>query len=192
MRKITWEVQFLTAPSVIRHCKKCGQKSEFHSSGLFRINAQRKSLDIWLIYKCIHCDSTWNHTIFSRINPQSLPLTQLERFHANDKDLAFQYAMDVDLLHSDGVATELPTYQIVGEDWNKLESVQLCITSPYPSQIKVSKVLREKCGLSSKSLEQMLKNGQIRCSAGLDVKKAKLGKEIHLILDIEKGGNTDA
>lgn len=71
MKKITWEVEYISRLPVIRYCKKCGKKTEYICSGLFRVNAQHKYLDIWLIYKCSNCDSTWNSTIYSRVNPKA-------------------------------------------------------------------------------------------------------------------------
>ena len=50
MRKVIWEVRYLSLPQVLRHCKKCGQKTLFTCSEKFRVNAQQKTLDIWLIY----------------------------------------------------------------------------------------------------------------------------------------------
>ena len=52
LRTVVWEVQYQTPPPAVRYCKKCGSQKEFVSSGQFRVNAQRKYLDVWLIYKC--------------------------------------------------------------------------------------------------------------------------------------------
>ena len=102
MKKITREVQYRSPVVAVRYCKKCGRKSRFLCTGLFRVNANRKCLDIWLIYKCASCDTTWNSTIYSRIAPQSISPVLLEKFHANDSELAGEYAMDVALLRKNG------------------------------------------------------------------------------------------
>ena len=86
MEKIVWEIQYLSILPVLRYCKKCGKKSTFTCSGQFRINAQRRCLDIWLIYKCSSCDTTWNATIYSRVSPQSLPMGLLDNFYKNDEE----------------------------------------------------------------------------------------------------------
>ena len=70
MKKIIWKIEPLGLPLVLRHCKKCGKTAEFICSGQFRVNAQRKYLDIWLIYKCAKCDTTWNAAVYSRVSPQ--------------------------------------------------------------------------------------------------------------------------
>lgn len=72
MKKITWEIQYFSLPLVSKHCKKCGKKTKFSCSEKFRVNAQRRALDIWLIYNCLDCDTTWNARVYAHISPQSL------------------------------------------------------------------------------------------------------------------------
>ncbi|MBM6804880.1 DUF1062 domain-containing protein, partial [Mediterraneibacter glycyrrhizinilyticus] len=109
MKKIVWEIEYFSLPPVIKCCKKCREKKAFICSGQFRVNAQRKSLDIWLIYKCSSCDTTWNATLYSRISPQSLNPELLEAFHRNDEMLIEQFAMNADLLHKNGFEMGLPS-----------------------------------------------------------------------------------
>ena len=80
MKQITWEINCLSTPHITRYCKKCKTKAEFQSSGAFRVNAQKKTIDVWLIYKCINCDSTWNMTIYTRITPGSIPVEILKLY----------------------------------------------------------------------------------------------------------------
>ena len=34
------------------------------------MNAQKRNIDVWLIYRCVECDSTYNLTILSRTKPE--------------------------------------------------------------------------------------------------------------------------
>ncbi|MCC0629659.1 MULTISPECIES: DUF1062 domain-containing protein [unclassified Clostridioides] len=186
MQKIIWEVEYISQLPVIRYCKKCGKKTEYVCSGLFRVNAQHKYLDIWLIYKCSKCDTTWNSTIYSRINPKNLNPEILEQFHTNDENLVKQYAMNVELLHRNGAEAGIPKYKIVGQEININDLTQLRIVSKYPSQLKVSILLREKLGLSRKAFDEMLDFGTIKSISGVDLKKSKLNYEIVLEVGKEK------
>ncbi|MDN9785751.1 DUF1062 domain-containing protein [Clostridioides difficile] len=186
MKKITWEVEYISQLPVIRYCKKCGKKTEYICSGLFRVNAQHKYLDIWLIYKCSNCDSTWNSTIYSRVNPKSLNPEILEQFHTNDYNLVKQYAMNMELLHRNGAEVGIPEYKIVGQEININDLTQVHIISKYPWQLKVSTLLREKLGLSRKVFDEMLDCGIIRSNSGVDLKKGKLNYEIMLDIGKEK------
>lgn len=181
MKQIIWEVKIISPPPAVRHCKKCGRKTAFYSSGAFRVNAQRKSLDIWLIYKCEECDSTWNMTIASRVNPASVDIALLEKFHGNDQELAFHYAMDLGLIGKNGADAGIPVYKIEGEvlEPDKLmEPVRLRICCFYPLGLKLSQVMREKLGISKRMLEFMLEQGQLSCEGAADFSKCRLQKEI--------------
>ena len=109
MKKIIWKIEPLGLPLVLRHCKKCGKTSEFSCSGQFRVNAQRKYLDIWLIYKCAKCDTTWNAAVYSRVSPQALNANLLEGFYSNEEGLARQYAMDFQFLKGNGADVLRPS-----------------------------------------------------------------------------------
>jgi len=187
MQKIIWEVQYLSPILAVRYCKKCGKKSEYVCTGLFRVNAHRKYLDIWLIYKCSNCDTTWNSTVYSRINPQSLSPELLEQFHTNDSKLAEQYAMDIELLRRNGAEVGLPNYRITGDDICIDNPTELHIISKYSCQLKVSTILREKLYLSQKAFGQMIACGKIRSISGLDIKKCKLHSEVVLMIGSDTG-----
>lgn len=175
---VIWEVQYFTPPTVLRHCKKCGGKSKYICSGEFRVNAQQKSLDIWLIYKCVHCNTTWNSAIYSRVSPQQIGTDLLERFHANDETLATRYAMDIPLLQRNGAKIQMPAYQVVGEDVSLTEEVHIKIQSRYFLPLKISSILRTKLGISQREFDQLLLNNKIQSSAEKNLRKCKLTSEI--------------
>ena len=85
--------QLTNAPAAHSYCKHCKRKQPFICSGRFRVNAQKKSLDVWLIYKCLICGATWNLTVLSRVNPRAIPLELLQGFQDNDPELAARYAL---------------------------------------------------------------------------------------------------
>ena len=125
MKKIVWEIEYFSLPPVIKYCKKCREKKAFICSGQFRVNAQRKSLDIWLIYKCSSCDTTWNATLYSRISPQSLNPELLEAFHRNDEMLIEQFAMNADLLHMGKEHVDEKTIRVLSHRLNEDEKTAL-------------------------------------------------------------------
>ena len=98
MKHIVWNIVPTALPEVVRHCSKCGGEGAFACSGKFRVNAQRRSLDIWLIYRCRACDTTWNARVYQHISPQSLSGDLLRRFTENDENLAREYALDCEFL----------------------------------------------------------------------------------------------
>lgn len=186
MKKIVWEIECLSSPPIFKYCKKCGEKKAFICSGQFRVNAQRKSLDVWLIYKCSSCDTTWNATLYSRISPQSLKSELLEAFYKNDEMLVEQFAMNSDLLHKNGVEVGLPLYSIIGEEFSPNEDVTLEIKSKFAVQIKVASVVREKLHLSKKEYFQMIDDRKIISIPERDLHKCKLKNGITLVFQADK------
>lgn len=186
MRKTIWTVQYPTPPHAAKYCKKCGRKTEFYSSGQFRVNAQRKYLDIWLIYKCKHCETTWNATVCSRVSPQSMPSGLLEQFSCNDHNLAKKYAMDINFLRKNSAEIILPDFYIQGDSLHN-EKVQLLeIRNQYPLPIKLSGIIRKSLNLSQRQYLNLIKAGQIKSSVMQNLQKYKLNSSIVLeIYDYE-------
>lgn len=146
---------------------------------MFRVNAQRKSLDVWLIYRCSRCKTTWNLAICSRVNPKTIGEELLGKFQNNDTELARQYAMDSDLLMKNGAEIEPPAYIIVGNNVDFTEDVQVRIVKQYPSNLlRLSKILREKLSLSKKALDELAAGGVIQLEDGRDIHKCKLKHEL--------------
>lgn len=182
MKEVTWEVQYLSFLPIVKYCKKCGKKTEYLCSGLFRINAQRKYLDIWLIYNCGYCDTSWNMTLYSRISPGSLKKELLEGFHQNKEELVERYGMDYELITKNGVEAGLPKYKILGDKIELITNIKLEIISKYPSQIKVASILREHLELSQKSFLNAIEQGQIKSLSGQSLKKSRLQKSNTILI----------
>ncbi len=166
------------APTVVRHCKKCGAKQPFRSSGAFRVNAQRKILDIWLIYKCAKCDTTWNLSILSRVHPQSIPPETLRGFLGNHPELALRYAMDSGWIRRNGGEPGLPEIEVWGEPIDISEPTRLRIVPQYPLTIPAATILRSKMGLSRSALDRLCADGTIRSALDEDLRRCKLSGEI--------------
>lgn len=183
MKKIIWEVQSLSFLPVLRYCKKCGKKNLFACSRQFRVNAQRRYLDIWLIYKCRDCNTTWNAAVYSLISPQAIKPRLLDGFYKNDNELVEKYAMDSLFLQENGAEAGLPEYSVIGECFSLNETVQLEIKSKYPLSVKVSSVVRSKLLLSEKEYLRLIASGKIKSLPGQDLKKCKVKDGITLVFD---------
>ncbi len=84
-----------TAPRPLINCNRCGTVKAYRCSGKFRVNANGKRIDVWLIYRCIDCDNSWNFGIFERCNRRDIEPTLLAALESNDPALARRHAFDV-------------------------------------------------------------------------------------------------
>jgi len=92
-----WIVTPDELPAVIRRCPKCGKKTEFKNSGKFRVNANGRLIDVWLIYRCGECDTSWNMAVWERAEAGRLDADEYQGFLKNDPVLAVKYGNDREL-----------------------------------------------------------------------------------------------
>lgn len=181
-KTIQWKAVVTEPPAAVRYCKKCGAKTEYVSTGLFRVNANQKKLDIWLIYKCHQCNTTWNSAIFERVNPKLLGVEQLTRFQNNDQELALFYSMNPEILKKNGAQPVNPLLSIKGEDVDGRKKVRICLSCNHHTKIKLEKVLREKLQISARILDEWIDKGFICLEDGCDIRKAKLQRDFVILI----------
>lgn len=178
MKTIQWRVALKSAPTALRYCKKCGANALFMPSGLFRVNAQQRTLDVWLLYRCSGCEATWKLPLLSRVSPRAIPPELLAGFHSNDSGLALRYAADAALLKRHGAEMGTPEIEVFGEGLDLSIPTRLHIVPQYALEVKLSFFLRGQLGLSRSEYERLCAEKRISCIAGSDLKKGKLSGEI--------------
>ncbi|RWA68146.1 MAG: DUF1062 domain-containing protein [Mesorhizobium sp.] len=92
--RIRWAIAPQIAPRPLLNCNRCGGVKPYRCSGKFRVNANGKRIDAWLIYRCTGCDNSWNFTIFERCNRRDIEPALLAAFESNDPALAQRHAID--------------------------------------------------------------------------------------------------
>lgn len=85
--QVTSESEF----ALHRHCPRCKERRRFASSGKFRVNAQKKRLDAWLIFRCTVCDDRWNWPVHERRPVGALDPMELDALMRNDPELAARH-----------------------------------------------------------------------------------------------------
>ena len=92
---VRWTIKPLTAPRPLLPCSGCGKSETFQSSDRFRLNANGKRLDAWLLYRCATCETTWKRPVIERRNVQALDPAFLRALQSNDRALAETLAFDL-------------------------------------------------------------------------------------------------
>ncbi|HEV2524222.1 MAG TPA: DUF1062 domain-containing protein [Gammaproteobacteria bacterium] len=162
-----WHVVPTSTPKIIRKCSRC-DRDRFYSSDKFRVNANKKLIDVWLIYKCVHCDATLNLPIISRTPITKIEEDLLNRLQSNDTALCWQYAFDASLFQGMKmdwdidivIQTETLDNPIVCEP---LDKIQIQVKSQYNLKIPIFSVLRVKMQMSRSQLEKL------QCNKALEV-----------------------
>lgn len=167
LKKYQWELVPESLPTVKRNCPKCNEKTQYISSEKFRVNANKNNIDVWLIYQCEKCKSTFNMTIYERIKPYEINKDEYEKFLCNDRELAKQYAFNLSMYSKnkaeiilENVNYKLIERQIEAYCMNEDEIV-VEIICEYPIDIRVDKLLSDKLGVSRSKIKCMHKEGLI-------------------------------
>jgi hypothetical protein len=160
---IIWNVVPRSTPKIIRKCSRC-DRDRFYSSDKFRVNANKKLIDVWLIYKCIHCDATLNLPIIHRTSITKIAENLLNRFESNDTALCWQYAFDSSLFQK-GMKLDWDIDFTIQEHIldNRIESeqlakIQIMIKSQYHLKIPIFALLRVKMQISRTQIEKLQGN----------------------------------
>ena len=100
-----WEVRPTGLPLIRRRCRSC-PAARYRAAGKFRVNANHKLLDVWLLARCAGCGETIKLTVRERVPVRALDPSDLSRFHDNDLDLAAEQLADPALLRRNGVTLD--------------------------------------------------------------------------------------
>lgn len=180
-----WKVIPSGEPTVIKSCSKCGNHAVFESSGNFRVNANQNHIDVWLIYQCRKCKSTWNMEILSRVPNKSIKKELYMKLLKNDPELARKYAYDI-IVHNrnkvnmnyDEVLCDIistPAFAMGGNN-------QIEICCDYPLDLRLDKLLSQKLGLSRERIKKLFQTGDIVSNNGQNLNKVRLNYGLSISL----------
>ena len=175
-RTALWVVRQLALPTIVKACVSCGS-TRHHPTGKFRMNANGKLLDVWMLICCERCDRTSKIPVHERIRVRVLKHQRLLTFENNDPAMVRQLAMDAVLAARNAyqldwsgtweLATGAPFGEIECADPSPLEVV---IRFELPAPIRVGKLLAAGSGLSRPAVRGMVESGRIRVPMALDAK----------------------
>lgn len=161
IRRERWRIVPEAVPTVKRNCSKCKEKREFINSMKFRVNANGKNVDIWLIYRCEKCSTTWNMSIYERSPVSSVPEAEYAGFQGNDRLLAEAYGKRVDLFVKNRVEVMMPEggYRIETEAGTDTDAEKNCSSDetcfrrielevPFPVTLRLDSLLAGRLGIS--------------------------------------------
>lgn len=167
LSEVCWRIVPLHPPRVLRYCAKCRSIRRFASSDKFRLNAQQHKVDVWLIYKCLECESTWNCTIIARRTAKEIGPAHYLHFQQNDKEFAWSYAFDLSLLSRLGVQVDTEVEVQVersSADSRKDDhgSKKIRLELAWPGIIRLDRLLAEQLQVSRSYLQRWVDGERLR------------------------------
>ena len=190
---ITWEVKVKNTPLLIKKCSHC-DSDRFYCSDKFRMNAQKKNIDVWLIYRCVKCDNTCNLTLLSRSKPDLIDKTLFHRFSLNETNTAWKYAFSTEMERKNNLRLDYGSveYEVIPntslEDLLNLsnEVIKIHIKYEFEFDFKLSSLIRRCFSLSANQVKRMFEDGIITISGNKPPQKHKV-KDGDMILIQREG-----
>lgn len=168
-------------PLLIKKCSHC-DSDRFYCSGKFRMNAQKKNIDVWLIYRCVKCDNTCNMTLLSRTKPDLIDKKLFHSFSMNDSEVAWQYAFSAEVASRNNLQLDYDSveYEVISNI--SLESIihmtdeiiSIRIKCDFDLNLKLSSLMKKYFSLSSTCLKRILEQDVIH----IPTKKVSLKSKV--------------
>ncbi|NMO49849.1 DUF1062 domain-containing protein [Actinoplanes sp. TBRC 11911] len=159
----TWAVVPTRLPLVRRRCHACGADL-FRASGKFRVNANHKLLDAWLLALCTGCGATVKLTLFERTNVRFIPPTLLDRLHANDAALIFELLQDSQIQHKNHIALDWADawrLDTGGSDHLNREVIDISVHFAARIPVRPVRLIADGCDLSRGEVERLITEGKL-------------------------------
>lgn len=176
-RKALWVIRELGLPAVIKACVLGCRSTRHHPTGKFRVNANGKLLDVWMLINCELCDRTSKIPIHERVHVRALQHERLVMFENNDPAMVRRLAMDPSLASRAGnrldwngtweLETDMPFYELEHADPAPLEVI---IRFEFPAHIRVEKLLMDGFSLSRSAARGMVDAGRIRLPMAINAR----------------------
>lgn len=164
--RVLWTIVAQDTPRPLRHCSRCGKLQPFRSSNRFRLNANGRRIDAWLIYKCTACDDTWNRPLLERRPLAGVAPALLEALRQSDFALAQRVAFDTAGLRRHCAAVEEPSdatvrKEVVSRSPGTLRRLEIRLAVPDATALRLDRLLVRELSLSRTRLQALCAAGRL-------------------------------
>jgi hypothetical protein len=159
----TWAVVPTCLPLILRRCHVCASE-RFRASGKFRVNANHKLLDVWLLALCTACGETAKLTVLERMNVRSIRPDLLDRLHHNDPGLIVDLLQDPVVQRRNRIALDWDNAWLLdtgGSDHLDSEVIDVSVRFAARIPVRVVRLIAEGCDLSRAEVERLIMQGNL-------------------------------
>lgn len=161
-------------PTVLRRCPSCAS-GRFRPNGKFRVNANHKLLDAWLLLLCAGCGDTAKLTVLERVHVRSVRTGLLDRMHDNDPRLAAELLQEPAVRRRNRVALDWTgAWRLDTGGWGHLDREVIDVAVRFAARIPVRPVrlIAEGCGLPRAEAERLVAEGKLVSAVRLTGKRS--------------------
>ncbi|MGW2637503.1 DUF1062 domain-containing protein [Streptomyces sp. NPDC001348] len=150
-------------PLVVRRCHACASE-RFRANGKFRVNANHKLVDAWLLVLCTACGVTAKLTVLERMNVRSVRPELLDRLHGNDPGLAAVLLQDPVVRRRNRIALDWDgawRLDTGGSEHLDREVVDVSVRFAARIPVRPVRLIAEGCGLSRAEVGRLVAEGKL-------------------------------
>jgi hypothetical protein len=150
-------------PLVRRRCHACAS-GRFRASGKFRVNANHKLIDAWLLALCTACGETAKLTVLERVTVRSIRPELLDRLHHNDSGLAAELLQDPVVQRRNRIALDWDNawrLDTGGSDHLDRDVVDVAVRFAARIPVRPVRLIAEGYGLSRAEVERLITDGKL-------------------------------
>ncbi|MGW7690258.1 DUF1062 domain-containing protein [Streptomyces asiaticus] len=167
-----WVVMPTCLPLVVRRCHACASE-RFRANGKFRVNANHKLIDAWLLVLCTGCGETVKLTVLERMNVRSVRPELLDRLHDNDLGLTAELLQDPVVRRRHRIALDWDNawrLDTGGSDHLDREVIDVSVRFAARIPVRPVRLIAEGCGLSRAEVERLITEGKLVSAVRLSTK----------------------
>ncbi|WP_406861140.1 DUF1062 domain-containing protein [Streptomyces sp. HUAS MG47] len=169
-----WVVVPTCLPLVRRRCHAC-LFDRFRAHGKFRVNANHKRIDAWLLVLCTTCGDTAKLTVLERVNVRSVRPDLLDRMHDNDAALAAELLQDPAVRRRNRIALDWAgawRLDTGGSRRDDREAIDVSVRFAARIPLRPARLIAEGCGLGRAEVERLIADGRIVSPIRLNARTA--------------------
>lgn len=158
-----WAVVPTCLPLIRRRCHACASE-RFRASGKFRVNANHKLLDVWLLALCTGCGETAKLTVMERVTVRSIRPELLDRLHHDDPDLIAELLQDPAVHRRNRVTLDWDgAWRLDTDGTDHLDQEMVDVSVRFEAKIPVRPVrlIAEGFRLSRGEVERLIEEGKV-------------------------------
>lgn len=164
-----WRVRPSDFPIIRRRCRSC-PSTHLRTRGKFRVNANHKLLDVWLLALCVQCGATAKLTVMERVVVRSIEPALLDGFHDNDPAVAAKLLADPQLARRNDFAldwTDAWTLETTPAEVPKADILDVTVHFEQPMPVKATVLLAAGLQLSRSAVARLVADGAISADCKL-------------------------
>ncbi|MEU4552391.1 DUF1062 domain-containing protein [Micromonospora violae] len=158
-----WAVVPTCLPIIRRRCHGCASQ-RLRTSGKFRVNANHKLLDAWLLALCTVCGETAKLTLLERMTVRTIPTDLLDRLHANDPGLIAELLQDPGVQHRNRFAldwTDAWRLDTGGSDHLDHDVIDVAVRFAARIPVRPTRLIADGFGLSRAEVDRLITEGKV-------------------------------